>query len=109
MENKLIFINFIWLKSYQIVKILLKNKQNLISIVLHEKKYLLKILLTTQIIEALINELEEKSRLEKLKNWFGEHITSIEVKETKINFKVDDELSRKFKDYFPDYICELYD
>ena len=65
--------------------------------------------LTTWIIEALINELPQKSRLEWIKKWFGNHIESIEVKGTKIKFKVDEELSIDFKNYFPDYIIEIYD
>ena len=65
--------------------------------------------LATWIIEALINELPQKSRLDCIKGWFGDHIESIEIKGTKIRFKVDEELSRSFKNYFPDYITEIYD
>ena len=65
--------------------------------------------LTTWIIEALINELPQKSRLERIKEWFGDHIESIEVKGTKIKFKVDEKLAKSFKNYFPDYITEIYD
>ena len=65
--------------------------------------------LTTWIIEALINELPQKSRLERIKEWFGDHIESIEIKGTKIKFKVDETLAKSFKDYFPDYISEIYD
>lgn len=58
--------------------------------------------MTHWIIEAIINELSPKSRLEKVKSWFGKHIESIEVRGNKIKFKVDEELSRSFKDYFAD-------
>ena len=65
--------------------------------------------MTHWIIEAIINELppksrleKVKSRLEKVKSWFGKHIESIEVRGNKIKFKVDGELSRSFKDYFAD-------
>ncbi len=65
--------------------------------------------LTTWIIEALINEIPQKSRLERIKEWFGDHIESIEVKGTKIKFKVDEKLAKSFKNYFSDYITEIYD
>ena len=65
--------------------------------------------LTTWIIEALINELPQKSRLDRIREWFGDHIESIEIKGNKINFKVDKDLSHSFKNYFPDYINEIYD
>lgn len=65
--------------------------------------------LTTWIIEALINELPQKSRIERIKEWFGDHIESIEVKGTKIKFKVDEKLAKSFKNYFSDYITEIYD
>ena len=65
--------------------------------------------LANWIIEALINEMPEESRLSKLKNWFGNHIESIEIKGNKIKFKADDELSRSFKNYFADYINEMFD
>lgn len=65
--------------------------------------------LTTWIIEALINELPQESRFERIKGWFGDHIESIEIKGTKIKFKVDKELSKSFKNYFPDYLKEIYE
>ena len=65
--------------------------------------------LAKEIIEALINELPLESRMDKLKGCFGDHIESIKIKGNKIKFKVDDELSRSFKDYFQDYLKEIYD
>ena len=65
-------------------------------------------LLTKEIIEGLINELPSESRVKKIKKCFGKHCQSIEIKGTKINFKVDRELSGDFKNYFPDYIMEIY-
>ena len=66
-------------------------------------------ILTKMIIEALINELPSESKLDKVKKWFGNHIESIEIKGTKIKFNVDQNLQRSFKDYFADYISEIYD
>lgn len=65
-------------------------------------------ILTKEIIEGLINELPSQGRIKKIKEWFGKHIKSIEIKGTKINFEVDDDLSKNFKNYFPDYIVEIY-
>ena len=64
--------------------------------------------LTKEIIEALINELPPDNLSKQIKKWFGNHIQSIEIKGTKINFEVDEELSRNFKNYFPDHILEIY-
>ena len=64
--------------------------------------------LTKEIIEALINELPPENRIKKIKKWFGNHIQSIEINGTKVNFEVDDALSRNFKNYFPDHILEIY-
>ena len=50
-----------------------------------------------------------KSRVDCIKEWFGDHIESIEIKGNKIKFQVDEDLSRSFKNYFPDYIMEIYD
>lgn len=65
-------------------------------------------ILANWVIEALINELPPESRIDKVKKWFGDHIESIEIKGNKIKFKADEELSRSFKNYFPDYIMEIY-
>lgn len=65
-------------------------------------------ILTKEIIEGLINEMPPESRVKKIKKWFGKHVQSIEIKGTKVNFKVDTELSRNFKNYFQDYILEIY-
>lgn len=65
-------------------------------------------ILTKEIIQGLINELPSESRIKKIKKCFGNHVQSIEIKGTKVNFEIDDELSRNFKNYFPDYILEIY-
>ena len=91
------------------VKDYLDYKKNMIGVYVSNKGNDSVETLTTWIIEALINELPQKSRFERIKKWFGDHIESIEIKGTKIKFKVDEELSRSFKNYFPDYISEIYD
>ena len=65
-------------------------------------------ILTKEIIEGLINEMPSESRVKKIKKWFGKHVKSIEIKGTKINFEVDSVMSKNFKNYFPDYILEVY-
>lgn len=91
------------------VKDFVSNKKNMIGVYVSNKGNDSIETLTTWIIEALINKLPQKSRFERIKKWFGDHIESIEIKGTKIKFKVDEELSRSFKNYFPDYISEIYD
>ena len=91
------------------VKEFVYYKKNMIGVYVSNKGNSSIETLTTMIIEALINELPPKSRMERLKTWFGEHVESIEIKGNKIKFKVDDELSRSFKDYFQDYLKEIYD
>ncbi|WP_407381787.1 AAA family ATPase [Methanobrevibacter sp.] len=91
------------------VKDFVGYKKNMIGVYVSNKGNNSIEILTTWIIEALINELPQKSGVERLKDWFGDHIESIEIKGTKIKFKVDDELTRSFKDYFQDYINEIYD
>lgn len=65
-------------------------------------------ILTKEIIQGLINELPSESRIKKIKKCFGNHVQSIEIKGTKVNFEIDDGLSRNFKNYFPDHILEIY-
>lgn len=91
------------------VKEFVDYKKNMIGVYVSNKGNNSIETLTTWIIEALINELPPESRVEKIKRWFGDHIESIEIKGNKIKFKVDKELSRSFKDYFPDYLNEIYD
>ena len=91
------------------VKEFVYNEKNMIGVYVSNKGNDSVETLTTWIIEALINEMPQKSRFERIKEWFGDHIESIEIKGTKIKFKVDEELSRSFKNYFPDYISEIYD
>ena len=50
-----------------------------------------------------------ESSVEKVKKWFGNHIESIEISGNKIKFKIDEELSKSFKNYFQDYLLEIYD
>ena len=64
--------------------------------------------LTKRIIEALINELPQENKIEKIKKCFGKHIESIEINESKVSFNVDKILYSDFKNYFPDYIVEIY-
>ena len=91
------------------VKNFVDYKKNMIGVYVSNKGNHSIEVLTKEIIEALINELPQKSRMKRLKEWFGDHIESIEIKGTKIKFKVDEELSRSFKHYFQDYLAEIYD
>ena len=93
----------------EFVKDFLDFKKNMIGVYVSNKNNNSIETLTKSIIEALINELPPQSRVEKIKEWFGNHIESIEVKGSKIKFKVDNELSRSFKEYFQDYLSEIYD
>ena len=90
------------------VKDFVDYKKNMIGVYVSNKGNHSIEVLTKEIIEALINELPPKSRIKKIKEWFGKHIRSIEMKGTKVTFEVDDELSKDFKNYFPDHILEIY-
>ena len=91
------------------VKDYLDYKKNMIGVYVSNKGNDSIETLTNWIIEALINELPHESRFEKAKKWFKDHVEYIEVKGNKVKFKADDELSRSFKNYFPDYLSEIYD
>ena len=65
--------------------------------------------LTLMIIESLFNQLPKDSIKNKIKNWFGEHIESIEIKGNKIKISADKNLTQSFKDNFQDHIKQLYD
>lgn len=91
------------------VKAFADYKKNMIGVYVSNKGNDSIETLTTWIIESMINELPPKSRVERLKRWFGDHIESIEIRGNKIKFKVDDELSKSFKDYFQDYLKEIYE
>ena len=90
------------------VKDFLDYKKNMIGVYVSNKGNDSIETLTNWIIEALINELPPESRLDKVKKWFGNHIEYIEIRGTKIKFKADDELARSFKNYFADYLMEIY-
>ena len=90
------------------VKDYVDYKKNMIGVYVSNKGNDSIEVLTKEIIEALINELPPESRIKKIKKWFGNHIQSIEIKGTKVNFKVDNDLSKNFKNYFPDHILEIY-
>ena len=65
--------------------------------------------LTLNIIESLFSQLPKDPIKNKISNWFGEHIESIEIKGNKIKIKADKNLSESFKDNFQDHIKKIYE
>lgn len=64
--------------------------------------------LVNMIFEKIFNEIPKDSVINKIKNWFGEHIESVEIKGTKLKFKADNYLANDMVNNFPYYLNEIY-
>ena len=60
------------------------------------------------IFEKIFNEIPKDSVINKIKNWFGEHIESVEIKGTKLKFKADNYLANDMVNNFAYYLNEIY-
>ena len=72
--------------------------------------------LASNIMKELLEKVPEKSFDEKLKSWFGTHVSEIQLMGTKINFNIDREKENNIKENFPKYLSlafsdlkEVYD
>ncbi len=65
--------------------------------------------LVKQILEELINSAPKDSIKSKIKNIFGNYVESIEIKGTKLNFKLDEYASRDIVDNFLYYLNKTYE
>ena len=65
--------------------------------------------LVKQILEELINSAPKDSIKSKIKNIFGNYVESIEIKGTKINFKLGEYASRDIVDNFLYYLNKTYE
>ena len=61
--------------------------------------------LASRIIQELINQYPPQSRKEKIKTWFGEHVSEIDIKGTKIKFDIDKRQQEEVKEHFLDYVA----
>jgi hypothetical protein len=65
--------------------------------------------LVKQILEELINSAPKDSVKSKIKNIFGNYVESIEIKGTKLNFKLDEYASKDIVDNFLYYLNKTYE
>ncbi len=65
--------------------------------------------LVKQILEELINYAPKDSVKSKIKNIFGNYVESIEIKGTKLNFKLDEYASKDIVDNFLYYLNKTYE
>lgn len=60
--------------------------------------------LLTKIVETIFNKFPNDSVQDKVKTWFGENVSSIDFKVTKIDFNPNKNMSYNFVNDFPHYI-----
>lgn len=65
--------------------------------------------LTSKILINLLNNMPKESRMDKVKSWFGEHISEIEVAGTKLKFDVDNYKQEKIKENFLIYLNHAFE
>jgi len=65
--------------------------------------------LLSKIMEKIFNEFPKESIPEKVKTWFGENVSSIDIKLTKVEFKPDKEITYDLIHDFPHYIKQACD
>lgn len=65
--------------------------------------------LSTNILIQLLNNMPKESRLKRVKNWFGEHVSEVEFIGTKLRFTIDEDKQEKIKDDFVIYLNQAYE
>lgn len=65
--------------------------------------------LASKILVSLLNEVPDESKIEKLKTWFGDHFTELEIIGTKFRFNVDKKKQEHIKKDFPMYLSQSYE
>lgn len=86
------------IKEFNVVSIYVSNKSNdsVDSLV-------------SSIMKALLNKLPPKSRKDKIKSWFGNHVSEVNIYGTKFKFKLDEFKEEDIKDNFLDYLSIAYE
>ncbi len=64
--------------------------------------------LTSEIIEAILNELPSQNLLSKIEELFKNHVEIIDLPGVKFKIKTDEITQRSFKENFPDLLKELF-
>ena len=82
------------IKEYNIVSVYVSNKSNdsVDSLV-------------SSIMKALVNKLPPKSRTEKIKTWFGNHVSEVKIRGSKLKFNLDKYEEEDIKNNFLDYLA----
>jgi len=65
--------------------------------------------LASNILKALINKFPQENKLDRVKSWFGEHVSEIEFHGTKITFNLDKIIKEHVKENFLDYLLQAYE
>lgn len=85
------------------------KKFNIVSIYVSNKNNNSVDSLVSSIMKALINKLPPKSRTEKVKSWFGNHVSEVNIHGTKLKFNLDKFKEEDIKNNFLDYLSMSYD
>ena len=64
--------------------------------------------LVSDIMKALLNKLPPQSRTEKLRTWFGDHVSEINIHGTILKFNLDEYKEEDIKNNFLDYLSIAY-
>ena len=64
--------------------------------------------LVSNVMKALVNKLPPKSRSQKVKTWFGDHVSEINIQGTKLKFNLDKTKEEDIKNNFLDYLTMSY-
>ncbi len=86
------------IKEYNISHVYISNKDN-DSVEI----------LASRIIQEIINQYPPQSRKERIKTWFGEHVSEIDIKGTKIKFNINKQQQKEVKENFLDYISIAFE
>lgn len=90
------------------VKDIAKTELNMLSIYVSNKGNSSVDQLTLCIFESLLNEIPKDSLKDKAATWFSNHVESIDLKGVKVSIKPNEKFSRDLKDFFADYLNEIY-
>ena len=65
--------------------------------------------LCSDILVNLLNNLPKQSRLEKVKTWFGKHVSEVEFAGTKIRLNIDEDKQKIIKNDFLTYLNQAFE
>lgn len=85
------------------------KKINMLSIYISNKGNDSVEILASNIIKSLINKYPEENRIEKVKSWFGKHVSEIKFHGTTLSFNLDQQMQDNIKNDFLDYLLIAYE